>query len=121
MRQQRKHLMKTIKWLGLATAIVLSLCPSMAEETSNLPQQAQAPSVPDNISPGAAEVMRLAESGTGDDVILAYVQNAVSSFNLTADQILYLRDNGVTSAAITAMLNRDNVLRSQPQTYTYDQ
>src|SRR5213594_3082242 len=98
MRQQRRDLMKTIKWLGLVTALVLSLCPSRAQETSNMPEQAQAPSVPDNISPGVAEVMRLAEAGAGEDVVLAYIENAGSSFNLTVDQILYLKDNGVSSA-----------------------
>jgi len=86
-----------------------------------MPEQAQAPSVPDNLSPGVAEVMKLAESGADEDVVLAYIQNAGSIFNLTADQILYLKDNGVSSPVITAMLNRDNALRNQPQTYTYDQ
>jgi hypothetical protein len=65
--------------------------------------------------------MRLAEAGTADDVILAYVQNSTSPFNLSADQILYLRDIGLSSPVMTAMLNRDNVLRNQPQTYSYDQ
>jgi hypothetical protein len=66
------------------------------------------------VSPAAAEVVRLAEAGTSDDVILAYIQNDTAPFDLSADQILYLRDIGVSSGAITAMLSRDNVLRSQP-------
>lgn len=73
------------------------------------------------LSAGASEVVRLAEAGTTDDVLLAYIQNANSPFSLTADQILYLRDIGVSQPAITAMLNRDNALRNQPQTYTYNQ
>src|SRR5258706_14181298 len=42
-------------------------------------------SVPGNLSPAVSEVIRLAESGTGDDVILAYIQNSQGPFNLSAD------------------------------------
>src|SRR5262249_29508598 len=77
--------------------------------------------VPANISSATAEVIRLAESGTSEDVILTFIQNSTSSFNISADQILYLRDIGLSSQTITAMLNRDNVLRNQTQSYTYDQ
>src|SRR6267154_4412620 len=109
--------MQTIKWLGLATFLALPLCSGNAQapapENPGTPAQVppQAP-VPSNLSAGVAEVMRLAEAGTSEDVVLAYIQNAGASFSLTADQILYLRDNGVSSAVITAMLNRDNVLRN---------
>ena len=74
------------------------------------PSQPAAPAV----SPAAAEVVRLAEAGTSEDIILAYIQNDTAPFDLTADQILYLRDIGVSSASITAMLSRDTVLRNQP-------
>ncbi len=56
--------------------------------------------------------------------MLAYVQNSPAQFNLSTDQILYLRDIGIPSSVITAMLTRDSALRTQPQsqpTYTYDQ
>src|SRR5262249_8173381 len=36
------------------------------------------------------------------------------TFNLAADDVLYLRDVGVSSAVITAMLNHDTTLRNQP-------
>ena len=77
---------------------------------------AGAPAQPANpvVSPAAAEVVRLAQAGTSEDVVLAYIQNDTAPFNLGADQILYLRDIGVSSTAITAMINRDSVLRSQP-------
>src|SRR5262249_4333364 len=40
---------------------------------------------------------------------------------LSADDILYLKDIGISSAVITAMLNRDHDLQSRGQTYNYDQ
>src|SRR5580765_6882147 len=67
------------------------------------------------VSPAAAEVLRLAQSGVGEEVVLAYVQNSPGGFELTSDQILYLRDIGISSPVISAMLNRDAGLRNQPQ------
>jgi hypothetical protein len=75
--------------------------------------QVTAPTPP-AVSPAAAEVVRLSEAGTSEDILLAYIQNDTAPFDLNADQILYLRDIGVSSPAITAMLSRDNVLRNQP-------
>ena len=68
---------------------------------------------PANVSPAAAEVVKLASSGVGDDVVLAYVQNTQAPFDLTADNVLYLRDLGVSQPVITAMLNHDGAVRSQ--------
>src|SRR6266851_6964643 len=118
--------MKTTMWLGLTTALILPLLSLYAQAPAPEPATNPAPppgagAVPANISPGAAEVMRLAEAGTSDDVIIAYIQNSTSPFNLSADQILYLRDIGLSSPVITTMLSRDNALRNQPQSYTYDQ
>jgi hypothetical protein len=71
--------------------------------------------VPANISPAAAEVVRLSESGVGDDVVLAYVQNSQGRFDLSADAILYLKDLGVPSQVVSAMLNRDSAFQNQAQ------
>src|SRR5439155_11944149 len=76
---------------------------------------------PADLSPGVAEVVRLAESGVGDDVVLAFVQNSKSTFALSADHVLYLKDLGLSAPVITAMLNHDSALRNQPQSYAYDQ
>ena len=118
--------MKTTKWLRWATALILPLVsayaqtagPEPANEAARPPNAATAPA---DLAPNTAEVMRLAEAGTSDDVIIAYIQNSGSAFSLNADQILYLRDLGLSSPVITAMLNRDNTLRSQGQNYSYDQ
>jgi len=109
--------MKSTKWLGLMAALMV---PLLTAEAQTPPPQGAA-SVPANMSPAASEVTRLAEASTSEDVMLAYIQNSAAAFNLSTDQILYLRDIGLSSAVITAMLNRDNALRGQAQTYNYDQ
>src|SRR6267378_3661769 len=76
--------------------------------------QAQGPvTPPSDISPAAAEVIKLASSGVADDVILAYINNSQGSFELSANEVLYLKDLGISSQVVTAMINRDTTLRGQ--------
>src|ERR1043165_7102696 len=110
--------MKNMMRLGLLAAIALPLNFTKAQESppttqDAVPQANRTPAVPANASPAAAEVIRLAEAGVGDDVVLAYIQNAQSTFNLGADDVLFLRDVGLSSAVITAMLSHDTTMRNQ--------
>jgi hypothetical protein len=111
--------MKNTMWMGLLAATTLPLNFTMAQDSVTTAPDAPPPmtaiaSAPTNIPPAIADVIRLAESGVGDDVVLAYIQNSQALFNLGADDVLYLRDVGVSSVVITAMLNHDTTLRNQP-------
>ena len=112
--------MKNMKWVGLAVAVALPVLATYAQTPEapvlGAPEQAQA-TVPVNLSPGAAEVVRLAGSGVGDDVVLAYIQNSQAAFNLSADDVLYLKDIGLSPQVTSAMLSHDSALRGQPQQY----
>ncbi len=48
-----------------------------------------------------------------DEVVLAYVKSTQYPFNLSANDMLRLKDAGIPSPIITAMLSHDNTLRSQ--------
>jgi hypothetical protein len=112
--------MKNTKWVGLVAALALPLLAAHAQTPGapvpGTPAQAQA-AAPANLSPGAAEVVRLAGGGVGDDVVLAYIQNSQAPFNLSADDVLYLKDIGVSPDVTSAMLSHDSTLRNQPQQY----
>jgi len=118
--------MKNFKWVGLVVSMAVPICCACAQTpvgpVSDGSSQAPvtAPS-PVTLSPAAAEVVRLALAGTTDDVLVAYIQNSPGGFGLSADNILYLKDVGLSSAVTSAMLNRDAALRGQPQTYNYNQ
>jgi hypothetical protein len=119
MTKHGPNVMKNTTWMGLLAAMALPLNLTNAQESvpasvTASPMAAGTPTVATNISPAAAEVIRLAESGVGDDVVLAYIQNSQATFNLGADDVLYLRDVGVSSVVITAMLDHDTTLRNQP-------
>ena len=76
------------------------------------------------ISPASAGVVKLAQAGVDESVMLAYVTNSSTIFNLSSDGIVYLNDIGVPGAVITAMLQHDEQLKgsyasfSNSPTYT---
>lgn len=45
---------------------------------------------------------------------MAYVTNSTGTFNLGAEEIIYLKDVGVPDPVVTAMILRDQALRTQP-------
>jgi len=55
---------------------------------------------------GVPQVLQLSQAKVGDDTIIAYVRNSGNSYGLDADQILYLRQQGVSDNVITAMLSQ---------------
>lgn len=71
------------------------------------------------LSPWTSEVLKLAESGIETGVILGFVENA-GTFNLSADQIVYLNDLGLPGEIIHGMLqhDRDVITGAKPLTIT---
>jgi hypothetical protein len=79
------------------------------------------PSLPENV----AAVAKLSSASVGDDVLITFVNNSPSMYNLSANDIVQLKDSGVPSPVIAAMLKHDNSLRNssipgQPA-YVYNQ
>ena len=64
------------------------------------------------ISQSLNEVIRLAQSGVDEGVILTYVTNSSTMFVLGAEEIVYLNDLGIDSNVITAMMQRDQSLKA---------
>ncbi len=71
------------------------------------------------LSPWATEIMKLAEARLADDVIYSFIDNS-GTFNLGADQIVYLSDLGVSSQIISAMLQHDQELISGVRPLTWE-
>ena|SRR5258707_858168 len=63
------------------------------------------------VSSWLAEVEKLARAGVEDGVMLAFIDSA-GTFNLGADQIIELRDLGVSKEVITAIIEHDSELVS---------
>ena len=77
--------------------------------------------LPPNIYPSSplAQVIKLTQAGVSEDVIMAYVTNSGSTFNLDPDKIIYLKDIGAPDNLVTAMMQRDQVLQAQMAASAY--
>lgn len=65
--------------------------------------------VPDEVS----KVIELVEAGAGEEVIRAYVAKSSIPYELSLDDVLYLRDIGVPDGVVAAMMRRGAEIRQQ--------
>lgn len=63
-------------------------------------------STPPQLSYGVPQVLQLAQAKVGDGVIVSYIQNSGTIYALRADEIVYLKQQGVSDAVLNAMLNQ---------------
>ena len=90
----------------VGASLAMSACAALAQNFSTPVVQPAAPSAPDpQMVYGVPQIIRLSQAKVSDDTILAYVNNGGLGYSLDADQIIYLRQKGVSDAVITAMLN----------------
>jgi hypothetical protein len=94
----------------LGMALVCS-CTAQNSDTSNN-DSINPGTLPSDIAPNSplAQVVQLAQAGVDESVILSYVNSSSSPFNLTSEQIIYLKDLGLPDDAVTAMIQRDQQL-----------
>jgi hypothetical protein len=95
--------------LAADSARTLSALPAELPEAASvaiLPQPAG--QLPEGVSltGWVGELVKLAEAGIGQEVLLSYIDSA-GTFNLGASQIIYLHDIGVSSEVITAIIQHD--------------
>lgn len=64
------------------------------------------------ISSSLNEVVKMAQAGIDEGVMLSFVTNSAGTFNLGSDQIIYLNDLGLSSQVVTAMIQHDQMWSS---------
>jgi hypothetical protein len=52
------------------------------------------------------QVLQLSQAKIGESTIVAYIQNSGTIYSLNASEIIYLKQQGVSDAVITTMLNQ---------------
>jgi hypothetical protein len=78
-----------------------------AQQTTATPTAPPAVSIaPPALPYGVPQILQLSQAKIGDDTVIAYVKNSGNSYNLNADQIVYLKQQGLSEPVITAMLNQ---------------
>src|SRR5439155_3163141 len=76
------------------------------------PISTEKPNPPD-IEPGRplSEVIKLAEAGVDEHVLLVFITNSSGTFNLRSEEIIFLKDLGLPGDIATAMIEHDHLLR----------
>jgi len=92
-------------WIGLLSSAAQNIMsaspPSLATAVST-----GLPSAPVPLSAGAEEISELAEAGVNPETLQSFIQNSYLDYDLDAAGIDYLRQQGVSDAVISAMLQK---------------
>ena len=62
------------------------------------------------VSPWSYEIEKLTKAGVDEGVVMSYINNSAGTFSLTADQIISLKNLGVSTYVINAMIEHDREL-----------
>jgi hypothetical protein len=88
----------------------VSLCLASGVAFAAQTIDAQAP--PPTVLPWVSDVVKMNDAGIAPDVIANYVKNTPAHSSLGADDIIYLRDHGISPPLITAMIEHGAVGQS---------
>ncbi len=66
-----------------------------------------------NVSAPIAEIARLHQSGLDESVVKAFVERSTNALSPTADELIFLKDIGVSPRVITAMIQQTARMREQ--------
>jgi hypothetical protein len=110
--------------LTISSAIVVALFGGIhlsANAQQDAPLNAQDNSEPSDVLPPdiasnalLVDIINLSQAAVSEDVIGNYINNSQTRFNLTASQIIYLKDIGVPDTVVTAMIQHDQQLGEAP-------
>jgi hypothetical protein len=81
--------------------------PAVASQPPPDGSEAATPVPSVQLTSSAAEVVKLAQAGMGEDVLLAFIGATKNRFSLGSDQIVYLNDLGISGIVVKAMIQRD--------------
>jgi len=114
-----RNLQKILAVMAVA-GLVWSASTALAQDSSaaNTVQPAAVNAPVPQLAYGVPQIVQLAQAKVSDDTIIAYIKNSGNSYGLNADQIIYLRQQGISSPVIMTMLNqpRPGVAAATPTT-----
>jgi hypothetical protein len=64
-------------------------------------------------SPGLEDIVKLAKAKVDESVILTFIQNSPVAYNPTAQEIIELRELGISSQVISALIRRGDEVRQR--------
>jgi hypothetical protein len=88
--------------LTITAALVLAARTVPAQDSTTRAGQ----TAPAQLSYGVSQIIQLSKANVSEGTIVNYIQNSGNSYGLDADQIVYLKQQGVSDAVINTMLNQ---------------
>ena len=93
--------------------------PPLAEPGTNRPVVADLASAENKplppglaVSPSLGHILKMAGAGVDLSVMISFITNSAGTFNLGAEQIIYLKDLGVSGEIVNAMIAHDQAISS---------
>lgn len=113
---------KQLGMLGAVSGMILTAPSGLGQDVNvnaaSAPEATSGPAVEaaPHLAYGVAQILQLAQAKVSDDTIVAYIKSSGNSYGLTADQIIYLQRQGVSSVVLNTMLTqpRPGVLANPP-------
>jgi len=110
----------SLKLLAATTALAtcFSFFSSAQNADNTIPPASAAPAVAQKLPYGVEDIVKLSHAQISEDVILNYVQNSGTVYNLGPNDLVYLRQQGVSDRVVNAMLDQRRHLSdpAAPQT-----
>ena len=105
--------MKTRTSPGLFLTVTITA--ALILTARNVPAQdstttSAAQTAPVQLSYGVSQIIQLSKAKVSDDTIVNYIRNSGSSYGMDANQIVYLKQQGVSDTVINTMLNQPRQL-----------
>ena len=125
--------MKTLSPLAPLSSVIVALAclpltVARAADTNSAPADAtpaqstaaaaaQAPAVvaPPKLPYGVEDVLKLSRAQVGDEIILNYIRNSGTIYALGPQEIVYLRDQGVSDRVVNAMIDQRRLVAQATQ------
>ena len=106
--------------LAIATVTTLAFTAGNVAAQDSTAQPAVVSQPAPQLSYGVPQVLQLAQAKVSDGIIVSYIQNSGTIYSLQADEIVYLKQEGVSDPILNAMLAQRSRLTgsTEPATTT---
>ena len=101
---ERKQIRTMANLAVLVACIALGGSSGIVTLSASAQTPANSQATPVSLPPGMVDVIGLAKAGFSEDGILAKVKRAGVSYDLTTEQMIYLKNQGVSENVISALL-----------------
>lgn len=98
--------MKPLRLGGLSLSVACFIGLLKAPETVMADEAAAAPVAVPPLAYGVSDIIQMSQAQVGDPTIVTFIKNSGNSYGLDGAQVIYLHQQGVSTAVITAMLTQ---------------